>query len=457
MTFYTDKQTIKDLNITGKYNKHSIFSIYNKTVTRGGEKALVRMFASPFTQSDDIKKRIEKFRFFMESGVDFPLTHHEFQSAEDYLVNAAPKGFISLLFQNIKRKALKLIANEKEFDLLQDGFKSAAFFLSKMQYFISELDRFKIDGYAEEKEQISIVTGDERVQSIVKKIEKGKELSFFEFCRCDYCLRNIRATEMGQLLKLVHNLDVYTSVAGVAHEKKMALASIIEPTKEKISDENTFLINIKDVFHPGLKNAKINDICMSNIENLFFLTGANMAGKSTLMKSFAIAVYLAHMGFPVAASKMDFTPMQGVYTSINVPDNLNMGYSHFYAEVMRVKMIAGEIAAGKRLVVLFDEMFKGTNVKDAYDATVCISECFTRNRQCAFVVSTHIMEAGLTLQKKCGGIQYRYLPTLLKKGKPFYSYALQEGISDDHLGMLIVNNEKIIEIIKQSPEYVETT
>ena len=87
-----------------------------------------------------------------------------------------------------------------------------------------------------------------------------------------------------------------------------------------------------------------NDMFISNDtylddkkQRISIITGPNMAGKSTLMKSFGIAVYMAHMGFPVAARSMRFTVQDGMYTSINVPDNINMGYSHFYAEVLRVK------------------------------------------------------------------------------------------------------------------------
>ncbi len=81
--------------------------------------------------------------------------------------------------------------------------------------------------------------------------------------------------------------------------------------------------------------------------NLVFLTGANMAGKSTFMKSFGVAVYLAHMGFPVGAEEMVFSVQDGMYTSINVPDNLDAGFSHFYAEVLRVKRAAEEVSQGK--------------------------------------------------------------------------------------------------------------
>ncbi len=68
---------------------------------------------------------------------------------------------------------------------------------------------------------------------------------------------------------------------------------------------------------------------------------------------------------------MQFRIQDGMYTSINVPDNINLGYSHFYAEVLRVKKVAIEVSRDKRLIVIFDELFKGTNVKDAFDATSC--------------------------------------------------------------------------------------
>lgn len=177
-----------------------------------------------------------------------------------------------------------------------------------------------------------------------------------------------------------------------------------------------------------------------------------MAGKSTLMKSFGIAVYLSHMGFPVAASHMDFSVKDGLYSSINVPDNLNMGYSHFYAEVLRVKTVAQQVAADKDLVVIFDELFKGTNVKDAYDATLAITEAFSENRNCFFVISTHIIEVGESLRKHCSNFRFTYLPTVMDGLIPRYPYRLTEGITTDRHGMIIIENEGILDIIRGNPD-----
>ncbi len=171
-----------------------------------------------------------------------------------------------------------------------------------------------------------------------------------------------------------------------------------------------------------------------------------MAGKSTFMKSFGISVYLAHMGFPLAVQEMTFSIRDGLYSSINVADNLNMGHSHFYAEVLRVKKVAEEVSEGKDLVIIFDELFKGTNVKDAYDATLAVSEAFGENRNCAFIISTHIIEVGQELGR-CPNFQFAYLPTIMKGSVPTYTYTLQEGITSDRHGMMIIQNEGIIETI----------
>ena len=179
---------------------------------------------------------------------------------------------------------------------------------------------------------------------------------------------------------------------------------------------------------------------------MIFLTGANMAGKSTFMKSFAVSVYLAHMGFPVAAKEMTFSLHDGIYTSINVPDNLSMGYNHFYAEVLRVKHVAEEVATDKQLVIIFDELFKGTNVKDAYDGTVSIVDAFSK-RNGTFIISTHIMEAGEALRKENSQLFFKFLPTIVKGHVPTYPYILEDGITDDRQGMIIIQNEKILDII----------
>src|SRR5690606_36913364 len=109
-----------------------------------------------------------------------------------------------------------------------------------------------------------------------------------------------------KLLDNLYHLDIYISVAAIATEKNWSFAHACPADNPKLI--------IKNLRHPQLSKAVPNSISLEAPENVIFLTGANMAGKSTLMKSIGIALYLAHMGFPVAADSMQFSVKEGLLT-----------------------------------------------------------------------------------------------------------------------------------------------
>ncbi|HVK47057.1 MAG TPA: hypothetical protein VM488_04425, partial [Pseudobacter sp.] len=190
-----------------------------------------------------------------------------------------------------------------------------------------------------------------------------------------------------------------------------------------------------------------NDVEMNGDQNVIFITGANMAGKSTFLRSLSTALYIAHTGFPVAAKAMSFSVLDGIYTTINLPDNLGIGASHFYAEVQRVKKMAAELSSGKSFFILFDELFRGTNVKDAHEATVAVINGFAQIRQSLFIISSHIVEAGDDLKQR-NNIRFLFLPTRMNGHVPEYTYTLEQGITNDRHGMVIIRNEGILDILK---------
>jgi DNA mismatch repair ATPase MutS len=248
-----------------------------------------------------------------------------------------------------------------------------------------------------------------------------------------------------RVMQILYEIDVYITVSRVAAERQFTYASALPFMEGKNR------IEIVNLSHPQLSGAVPNSIYTDYARNVIFLTGANMAGKSTFMKSFGVALYLAHMGFPVAAERMTFSVQDGIYTSINVPDDLARGYSHFYAEVRRVRRVAEEVSRSKNLVVIFDELFKGTNVKDAYDATVAVTAAFAENQNSTFLVSTHITEAGETLRDQRSNITFVCFPTIWEKEAPRYTYRLEEGISSDRHGMMIIVREGILDILAAAP------
>jgi DNA mismatch repair ATPase MutS len=100
-------------------------------------------------------------------------------------------------------------------------------------------------------------------------------------------------------------------------------------------------------------------------------------------------------------------------------------------------------------VIIFDELFRGTNVKDAYDATVAVTEAFSHKKSSIFMISTHIIEAGEELKKLCKNIEYIYVPTVMEGSVPKYTYRLEKGITADRHGMIIIRNEGILDILNK--------
>lgn len=437
MSFIADKQTLEDLNLLGKYRQHSIFSQFNKVKTAGGEKLLGTLFQTPLADHEAINRRSAIFQYFQSKKITFPFSNEQFGQMENYLGSSTANNYLATLLILAKKKLLGAVVRDEEYQQTQTGLQQTIVLLNSCKIFLSQFE--EDHPFSDELLTVKNILNDPLLQWMTA----GEELSLQKMARYDHLLRHTMRELLTVVTDTFYQLDVYIAVGVLAQEKGFSYA-------RALSAENN-LFEAAELSHPGIEKAVANPVSFRQESNMIFLTGANMAGKSTFMKAFGINVYLAHMGFPVAAKEMQFSVKEGIYSSINVPDNLNMGYSHFYAEVLRVKKVAGEVSKEKNLVIIFDELFKGTNVKDAYDATLAVTAAFSEYRNCLFIISTHIIEAGEVLEKEQDNIQMLYLPTIMNGNIPVYTYRLQPGISSDRHGMIIIENEGILEIIESGP------
>lgn len=437
MGFKTDKQTLDDLNITGKFKAQSVFSLFNDTHTDGGEKLLDAMFQQPLSDVDAINNRSEVFTYFHNKKLLFPFKPSTIQAAETYLAEEAAGSYLIAAGSHLRKKLLQMAMKDEQYDQLQSGLLATIDMLSGLQQFLQLIQ----DHPSTELFKTVAGTFESNKMKWLQELRIDQPLTLLQGARYDHLIRHTLRSEMESILQFIYHLDVYISVSNVARNRNFSYARALP--KEQYIFQTTAL------HHPALKNSVANPLHLHEDLNVLFLTGANMAGKSTFMKSLGIAVYLAHMGFPVAAKDMLFSVRDGLYTSINVSDNLNLGYSHFYAEVLRVKKVAENVAEGNDLVVIFDELFKGTNVKDAYDATLAVTKEFSTYRNSFFVISTHIIEVGDALKKECSNLQFSYLPTIMEGNIPRYPYTLTSGITNDRHGMIIIENERILDMIQE--------
>ena len=436
MAFLTDQQTIDDLAIFGRSGGDSVYGIFNRTLTRQGAALLEDMFRHPLSDVRSIHQRISLFQYFLSVGTVFPFRSELFDIAESYLAVTDERTRRSTEQQRLGNRIAGLIAEDNEYRNIYKGITALMEIVRELYGFLAKLPP---GPFQEETAAIGTLLAEEELQPLLTEGLKAK-LPFARIAVYDNALRFRHRSSVHRLLQYVYRLDVYMAVGKVAAERgfvfPLALAA------------EAHTVRLEGVYHPLLKNAVPNTLDITPENNVLFLTGANMAGKSTFMKTLGIALYLAHMGFPVPARRMEFSILDGIYTTINLPDNLGMGASHFYAEVLRIKKIALELSRSRNLFVLFDELFRGTNVKDAYEGTVAITKAFAGRSNSIFVISTHIIEAGAVLRESSPAVRFLYLPTRMERHTPVYTYTLETGITDDRHGMVIIHNEGILDILK---------
>jgi DNA mismatch repair ATPase MutS len=172
-----------------------------------------------------------------------------------------------------------------------------------------------------------------------------------------------------------------------------------------------------------------------------------MSGKTTLMRALGISAILAHLGMGVPAEELSISFLEGVITNMHVEDNLLKGESFFLAEVKSMKHTAEAIAQKGAQLVLMDELFKGTNVHDAYDCTKAIVEGLLQHPQHIMILSTHLHEVAYHFEKQKGLAFYCFHTTIGKEGNFEFNYQLKEGISDERIGYKILVKEGIVNIL----------
>jgi len=436
--FNIDAQTLQDLNIfTGPPNSGPVFNIFKGTRTIGGRERMRTMMAAPSANLQLIKTRRDAIRYFYDHKITLDIRNEELDLIEFYLKSDGRKSKANL----IDAVADFITRNSSnDYYIVTTGLK---YLIRLARYLNNLIKEHQSEG---SPEYISAIL--ERIGEIIDQGMLGKAillnetaLKFYQVNQLDKAFRGTEKRNIHELLQFVYELDVFECVAYVASEKNFCFPQYENGEEMKVS--------MKGLFHPGIKNPVKNDVIFSKEENIVFLTGSNMAGKSSLLKSIGLAVYLAHLGFPVPATEMQTSIFNGLVSTINLPDDISDGLSHYYSEVKRVKQVAQMLINNERMFVIFDELFRGTNVKDAFDASFLIISELSNIKNSAFFISTHIVELAAEL-KKYDNITFKYLETFFQDHKPVFTYQLASGISKERLGMYIVLNEGIVEDIRKA-------
>jgi DNA mismatch repair protein MutS len=437
--FELDKQTLGDLAIFPDGDGVSVLNLFDQPVTFGGRDKLKDIFNAPLTNRDQIEQRIEAIKYLSDVEISFKMDNRLCDYIEYYLSRYNKPTSVSKI-KAIERKVMHFLTGDIDYYVINQGIASTLELLKGLDDFAVFESHKAIPKLVSEFRSTIREIFEDAVFVFVKDLFEKKKLSAIDIARADHLFRYSGYENLKVLLDIVYQLDVFIA-AGMPGKTLGFSFPVINKSGEQV-------LKLDGLFHPFITNPVANNVEFNHNKNICFVTGANMAGKSTFLKSVGICVYLSQLGFPVPAAYMETSVFDGLISTINLADNITGGNSHFYTEVSRVKHVAQKMAQSQNMMVIFDELFRGTNVKDAFDASLAIVSAFSKLRKSFFIISTHIVEVANELAA-IDNINFKFMETRFENDVPSYSYQLQDGITEERLGMWIVKNEGIVEIIEK--------
>ncbi|MFS8617438.1 MAG: hypothetical protein FWJ85_11490 [Solitalea sp.] len=170
-----------------------------------------------------------------------------------------------------------------------------------------------------------------------------------------------------------------------------------------------------------------NDFLPRTEEKVVILTGANMSGKSTFLRCLGVNLVLAYAGAPVYARKFSCSPA-AIWSSMRVTDSLSDNTSYFHAELKRLSRIMERLRAGQKLVILLDEILKGTNSTDKLHGSTGLVAEFLRH-DCLCIIATHDLELGKLEEKHPVEVSNYCFESTLEENELRFDYRLRKGIA----------------------------
>ncbi|KIO78443.1 DNA mismatch repair protein MutS [Pedobacter lusitanus] len=189
----------------------------------------------------------------------------------------------------------------------------------------------------------------------------------------------------------------------------------------------TFHFEAKELGHPLIAENKriVNDYNFDTHPTVDIVTGSNMAGKSTFLRTGGINMVLAFSGAPVCAKYMKVSIFE-ILTYMRIKDSLNDQTSTFKAELNRLKMILEGVTTLSHPLVLIDEMLRGTNSKDKYlGSKVFIQQMILKATPTLF--ATHDLQLSEMIEKYAGQVRNYHFDIQLAEGEMNFDYKLKEG------------------------------
>ena len=434
-----DAQTFRDLQIFESQTAgSSLFDHCNFTRHAGGAKALRARLKRPWSNPVRIRAVQESLAFLLAHRQLFDRlpSSATMEVVENYLYGIPLVVVSSNVLESFIDALVLRFGDVTRYRSVERGVKSTGSMVRSVRRVAFAPELASAPG-----ELASLL--DEMRELLSRRVFSGisdqetRSMGVWTVLRTDQVFRIHDHQAVDRLLHLTYEVDALLSMADATRKHGFVMPRI---------EEGPLAVHGEGVVHPLVPDAVPNPLDLDQAHRLLFLTGPNMAGKTTYLRACGIAIYLAHVGMGVPARAFHFVPAQRLFSSINLTDHPQGGVSFFRAEAMRIKAIAQAVVEGYLVVALMDEPFKGTNVKDALDASRAILERFAAREGSLFMFTSHLIELSEPM-RALGQVDCRRFEAGEHEGRLRFDYVLRAGVSSQRLGMHVLREEGILQLL----------
>ncbi|MEM9075559.1 MAG: DNA mismatch repair protein MutS [Bacteroidota bacterium] len=239
---------------------------------------------------------------------------------------------------------------------------------------------------------------------------------------------------VGQWFTTLAFFDAYNSFGTFAFNHP----SFIYPT---IIEDSPYLIQAKSLGHPLIPDEKrINSDLDLGKKDFFVVTGANMAGKSTFLRTASLFVLMSNLGLPVCADQSTYVPIK-LITSMRTTDSLADQSSYFFSELTRLQFIIEQLERDSYLVVL-DEILKGTNSVDKAQGSKKLIERLVE-RGVPGIIATHDLSL-CEIANDLNEVKNYFFETEINKEELQFDYQLKEGVCKNMNASFLLKKMRIV-------------
>ena len=435
-----DRTTLKDLSIFTQA-EGDVFSLIDRAVTQAGRESLRRHIKEPpetFERLQSLQDVVKwwaanpgKWTNVISNGT-LVLLDKFFESADN--ITVPPSGMMHLL-----SSALQRALNKNQYTFIQFSLTHLSDFLRGCTELVALLEDEQIPALL--KRELDAIAEELKLPIVPLLVGISTKTQYTELSKLSYRARRELKHPIARLLHYYARLDAWQAMGKATVDNNWNFPELT-PAKP-------LRFEAKGLYHPLLTSPVGYDIAFNEQQNFLLLTGANMSGKTTFMRALGVGALLAHIGMGVPAAGMRTSFLQGIVTNMHVEDNILRGESYFFAEVQRMKQTAEKLRGDQPHLVLMDELFKGTNVHDAYDCTRAVIEGLLNHPHHLMILSTHLHEVAHHFSTHSNILFSYFVTQMATDGAFHFTYELKQGISNDRIGYRILLQEGVIDLLKK--------